>query len=92
LISGTSLSFIKEVQEFLSHCFEMKVLEVANVILNIKLHKDDNGGITLLQYNYVENILSHFGYSNFKSSPTPYDPGVLIQNNRKILRYQLRHS
>ncbi|KAK1601274.1 hypothetical protein QYE76_017228, partial [Lolium multiflorum] len=74
LIFGTSLTVIKEVKEFLSRCFEMKDLGVADVILNIKLLKDDNGGITLLQSHYVEKILSRFGYSDCKSSPTPYDP------------------
>ncbi|KAK1668381.1 hypothetical protein QYE76_056540 [Lolium multiflorum] len=78
LIFGTSLTVIKEVKEFLSRCFEMKDLGVADVILNIKLLKDDNGGITLLQSHYVEKILSRFGYSDCKSSPTPYDPSVII--------------
>ncbi|KAK1665418.1 hypothetical protein QYE76_053577 [Lolium multiflorum] len=84
LIFGTSLTVIKEVKEFLSRCFEMKDLGVADVILNIKLLKDDDGGITLLQSHYVENILSRFGYSNCKSSPTPYDPSVIIPTVRKF--------
>ncbi|KAK1615903.1 hypothetical protein QYE76_021420, partial [Lolium multiflorum] len=79
LIFGTSLNVIKEVKEFLSRCFEMKDLGVADVILNIKLLKDDDGGITLLQSHYVEKILSRFGYSDCKSSPTPYDPSVIIR-------------
>ncbi|KAK1609976.1 hypothetical protein QYE76_033649 [Lolium multiflorum] len=79
LIFGTSLTVIKEVKEFLSRCFEMKDLGVADVILNIKLLKDDDGGITLLQSHYVEKILSRFGYSDCKSSPTPYDPSVIIR-------------
>jgi hypothetical protein len=37
LISGTNLDVIKEVKDFLSRCFEMKYLGVADVILNIKL-------------------------------------------------------
>jgi hypothetical protein len=56
----------------------MKDLGVADVILNIKLLKDDDGGITLLQSHYVEKILSRFGYSDCKSSPTPYDPSMLV--------------
>ena len=47
-IFGISLDLIKEVKDFLSCCFEMKDLGVADVILNIKLLRDDNGGITLL--------------------------------------------
>ncbi|KAK1608830.1 hypothetical protein QYE76_032503 [Lolium multiflorum] len=62
LIFGTSLTVIKEVKEFLSRCFEMKDLGVADVILNIKLLKDDDGGITLLRSHYVEKILSRFGF------------------------------
>jgi hypothetical protein len=60
LIFGTSLDVIKEVKDFLSHSFEMKDLGVADVILNIKLLKDDDVGITLLQSHYVEKILSRF--------------------------------
>jgi hypothetical protein len=49
LIFWTNLDVIKEVKDFLSRCFEMKDLGVADVILNIKLLKvDDDGGITLL--------------------------------------------
>ena len=48
LIFGTKLDLIKEVKDFLSRCFEMKDLGVADVILNIKLLRDENGGITLL--------------------------------------------
>jgi hypothetical protein len=83
LIFGTSLDVTKEVKDFLSHCFEMKDLGVANVILNIKLLKDDDGGITLLQSHYVEKILSRFGYSDYKSSPTPYDPSMLVRKNQE---------
>ncbi|KAK1558124.1 hypothetical protein QYE76_016361 [Lolium multiflorum] len=90
LIFGTNLNVIKEVKEFLSRCFEMKDLGVADVILNIKLLKDDDGGITLLQSHYVEKILSRFG--DCKSSPTPYDPSVIIRKNKRIARDQLRYS
>jgi hypothetical protein len=86
LIFGTSLDVIKEVKDFLSRCFEMKDQGVADVILNIKLLKDDDGGITLLQSHYVEKILSHFGYSDYKSSPTPYDPACWFERIREILR------
>src|SRR3954464_11140031 len=67
LIFGTNLTVIEEVKEFLSRCFEMKDLRVDDVILNIKLLKDDNGGITLLQSHYVEKILSRFRYSDCNS-------------------------
>jgi hypothetical protein len=49
LIFGTNLKVIEEVKSFLSQYFETKDLGVADVILNIKLLRDDEGGITLLQ-------------------------------------------
>jgi hypothetical protein len=95
LIFRTSLDVIKEVKDFLSRCFEMKDLGMADVILNIKLLKDDDGGITLLQSHYVEKILSRFGYSDCKPSPMPYDPSMLVQKNQedpKDAKDQLRYS
>jgi hypothetical protein len=39
---------IKEVKDFLSNNFEMKDLGEADVILNIKMTREGNGGVTLL--------------------------------------------
>jgi hypothetical protein len=47
LIFGTRLNVIKEVKEFLSQNFEMKDLGETDVILNIKLVKESNGGVIL---------------------------------------------
>jgi hypothetical protein len=53
------------------------------VILNIKLNKGENG-ITLLQSHYVEKVLSHFGYTYCKPSPTTYDPSLILRKNRRL--------
>ena len=55
---------------------------MADVILNIKLLRDDEGGITLPQSHYVEKVLSRFGYSDCNPSQTPYDPSVLIRKSK----------
>jgi hypothetical protein len=81
LILGTNLKVIEEIKSFLSQNFEMKDLGVADVILNIKLLRD-----------YVEKILSRFGYSDCKISPTTYDPSVRIQKNEGTTKDQLRYS
>ena len=47
LIFGTSIDEINDVKSFLSQNFDMKYLGEADVILNIKLIKGENG-ITLL--------------------------------------------
>jgi hypothetical protein len=40
----------------------------------------------------VEKILKWFGYKDSKSSPTPYDPSLILRKNRRIGRDQLRYS
>jgi hypothetical protein len=89
---GKSLDVIKETKDFLSNNFEMKDLGEVDVILNIKLLKEGNGGITLVQSHYVEKILSRFGYSECEPAPSPYDPSKILKKNRRIARDQLRYS
>jgi hypothetical protein len=36
--------------------------------------------------------LSRFGYKDNKPSPTPYDPSLVLQKNKRIGRDQLRYS
>ena len=83
---------IEKVKEFLSKNFEMKDLGEADVILNIKLQREGNGGVTLLQTHYVEKVLSRFGFSDCAPAPTPYDPSMLLRKNQRIARDQLRYS
>jgi hypothetical protein len=70
----------------------MKDLGEADVILNIKLVREADGGVTLLQSHYVEKELSRFGFSDCDPAPTPYDPSVLLRKNRRIARDQLTYS
>jgi len=42
----------------------MKDFGEAGVILNIKLKREGDGGVTLLQSHYVEKVLSRFRFSN----------------------------
>ena len=91
LIFGTNIDVINEVKSFLSKSFDMKDLGEADVILNIKLIKGENG-ITLSQSHYVDKILSRFGYVDSKPSPTPYDPSVILRKNKKNAKDQPRYS
>ena len=88
----TSLNVIEEVKTFLSQCFEMKDLGEADVILNIKLLKNKNSGITLVQSHYVDKVLRRCGYVECNPSSTPYDPSVKLRKNHKNTRDQLTYS
>jgi hypothetical protein len=77
LIFETSLDVINEVKTFLCRSFNMKDLGEVNVILNIKLIKGESV-IALTQSHYVENVLIHFSYKDSKTSPTPYDPSLVL--------------
>jgi hypothetical protein len=92
LIFDTSLELIKEVKDFLSQKFEIKDLGEANVILNIKRIKGENGGVTLSHTHYVKKMLSRFGYNNSKTAPTPYDASLVLRKNLRIMVDQLRYS
>jgi hypothetical protein len=76
-IFETSLDVINEVKTFLCQSFDMKDMGETDVILNIKLIKGENV-ITPTQSYYVEKVLSHFSYKDSKSSPTPYDPNLIL--------------
>jgi hypothetical protein len=92
LIFGTSLELIKGVKDFLSQKFEMKDLGEADVILNIKQIKGENGGVTLSQTHYVDKMISRFDYNNSKPAPTPYDASLVLRKNLRIMVDQLRYS
>jgi hypothetical protein len=92
LIFETNLNVIKEVKDILSNNFEVKDLGEADVILNVKLLREENGGIILSQSHYVEKVLNRFGFSDCQPAPTPYDPSVLLRKNQRIVRDQLRYS
>lgn len=55
----------------------MKDLGEADVILNIKLIRNEDG-ITLLQSHYVEKVLRCFDYKDIKPSLVPYGPSLIL--------------
>jgi hypothetical protein len=92
LVFGTNFNMIKEIKDFLSQSFEIKDLGETDVILNIKLVKERNLGVTLSQSHYVEKVLSRFGYSDYKLISTPYDASLVLRKNKRMMRDQLRYS
>ena len=81
LIFGTSLDVVNDTKCFLASNFDMKILGEANVILGIKILKD-NDCITLSQSNYVEKILKKFEQFDMSPMSTHLDSKVhLIKNH-----------
>ena len=92
LIFGSNLNVIEEVKKLLASNFDMKDLGETDVILNIKLIREGDGGVILLQSHYVEKIFSCFGFSDCDPAPTQYDPSMLLRKNQRFARYQLTYS
>jgi hypothetical protein len=90
LIFESNLNVIEEVKKLLSSNFEMKDLGEIDVILNIKLIKKGDGGVTSLESH--SSVLRHFGISDCDHIPTRYNPSVLLKKNRRIAMDQLIYS
>jgi hypothetical protein len=67
----------------MSQNFEMDDLGKADVIVNIKLVREGDGGVTLTHSHYMEKILSRFRYSDCKLSPAPYDASKILKKKIK---------
>jgi len=66
---------------FLASNFDMKDLGEANVMLGIKILRD-NDCITLSQSHYVEKILKNFKLFDMLPMSTPFDSKVHLIKNR----------
>ena len=70
IIFGNSINLIKEVKDFLFSNFKIKGLGETDVIINIKPLRGGSCGVALVEFHYVKNVLSHFGYSDCTSALT----------------------
>ncbi|GJX49302.1 zinc finger, CCHC-type containing protein [Tanacetum coccineum] len=87
LIFGTDQDQVNKTKEFLSSNFDMKDLGEAEVILGIRI-KRENNGISISQSHYIENILTKFNFANC----SPVDPTVKFRPNKGTLVSQLEYS
>ena len=81
LIFGTSLEIVLNAKCFLASNFDMKDSGEANVMLGIKILRD-NDCITLSQSHYVEKILKNFKLFDILPMSTPFDLKVHLIKNR----------
>ncbi|GJU38243.1 zinc finger, CCHC-type containing protein [Tanacetum coccineum] len=73
LIFGTDQNQVDKTKKFLSSRFSMKDMGEADVILGIKI-KRENKGIVITQSHYIEKILKKFNREDCSPVSTPMDP------------------
>ena len=75
LIFGTYLEKIEKTKCFLSFKFSMKDIGEADVILDIKIIRN-NDGIHLSQSHYIEEVLGRFNYKDYSPVATLFDQPI----------------
>jgi hypothetical protein len=71
---------VHEAKRFLSSNFDMKDMNEANVILSIRVFRDNNC-IILSQSHYVEKMLKRFEHFDYSPMSTPYDSKIHLVKN-----------
>ena len=80
LIFGTDLEQVEITKTFLSNSFDIKDVGEANVILGIRILREQES-ITLSQSHYIEKVLDKFNQSDCIPASTPFDPNINFVKN-----------
>ncbi|CAM8920281.1 unnamed protein product [Rhodiola kirilowii] len=91
LIFGTDQKQVDLTKDFLSSSFAVKDMGEADVILGIRI-KRENKGLALSQSHYVEKVLKKFDCLNCSPVSTPMDPSVKLLPNMGEAVSQLEYS
>ncbi|KAL0404590.1 UNVERIFIED_CONTAM: Retrovirus-related Pol polyprotein from transposon TNT 1-94 [Sesamum radiatum] len=91
LIFGTNQQQVDLTKEFLSSRFSMKVIGEADVILSIRIIRE-NKGISISQSHNIEKVLKKFNYFDCTTVSTPMDPSVKLMPNTRKTVFQLEYS
>ncbi|GJR34522.1 zinc finger, CCHC-type containing protein [Tanacetum coccineum] len=77
LIFGTDQNQVDKTKEFLSSNFSMKDMGEADVILGIRI-KRENKGLTITQSHYITKILKKFNCEGCGPVNTPMEAGIKV--------------
>nr|GFB76145.1 zinc finger, CCHC-type [Tanacetum cinerariifolium] len=91
VIFGTDQNQVDKTKKFLSSRFSMKDMGEVDVILGIKI-KRENKGIVITQSHYIEKILKKFNREDCSSVSTPMDPVEKLKPNTWKPVDQLEYS
>jgi hypothetical protein len=73
IVTGSSVDLITEVKHELKQRFEMTDSGACKFVLGIELIEHEDGGVTLCQRRYIDDILKRFGMEDSKSVTSPVD-------------------
>ncbi|PHT34686.1 putative mediator of RNA polymerase II transcription subunit 37c [Capsicum baccatum] len=85
------ISDINATKRMLESKFDMKDLGVADVILEIRIHRTPQG-LALSQSHYIENVLEKFKYIEFGIAKTPLDVSFALRKNENESDSQLEYA
>jgi hypothetical protein len=91
LIFGTDYESIENTKNFLSSSFDMKDLGIADVILGIRIVRNENR-LVLNQSHYIEKVLKRFNQFDCKPVYTPFDASMKLYPNTGRAVNQLEYA
>jgi hypothetical protein len=91
LIFGIDFESIENTKNLLSSSFDMKDLGIADVILGIRIVRNENG-LVLNQSHYIEKVLKRFNQFDCKPVCTPFDASMKLYPNTGRVVNQLEYT
>ncbi|KAJ9561442.1 hypothetical protein OSB04_006602 [Centaurea solstitialis] len=91
LIIGSDDKMIRSTKDMLKSKFDMKDMDLADVILGIKITRTQNG-LVLSQIHYVDKILEKFNQGDTGIARTPIDTSQHLSKNRGDNVAQVEYS
>jgi hypothetical protein len=78
IVTGSSVELIAEVKREVKQRFEMTDSSACKFVLGIELIEQEDGGVTLYQRRYIDDILKRFGMQDCKPVTSPVDISIKI--------------
>ena len=91
LIFGPNTQVIETTKKMLISIFDMKDLEVVDIILEIKIIRKPNR-IELSQSHYIEKVIDKLQNFGIKGENTPFNPSEVLHKNTNESVMQLEYS
>ena len=88
LLATNNKGLLCEVKQFLSRNFDMKNMDEASYVIDIKIHRERSRGILgMSQETYINKVLERFRIKDGSPSPTP-----IVKGDRFSLDHSARRT